>query len=137
MKRTLTALSTSSLRKSRSSHPSLSQKSKSKPLKTSMSFQTTLARFLRSSSHRSKSELIRQILGEATTSYDVIAQSVTLDSLVALANTIFIEKPQRITVELFAKEIKSDEKAFKAYPDKETSINAYEIAELQQILDKQ
>lgn len=87
-------------------------------------------------SRRSKSNLIRQILEEDNKSYEEISKDVTVDTLHQLAKKIFIDAPQRITVELFAKGMKDTETNFIEVPKNSLNNKTYTIANLEDIVSR-
>lgn len=82
------------------------------------------------------SSVEEQILGESTEDYTEIAKQITVDFLSNLAKKVFVEKPERITIELFANEVGKDEITFMEKADALLDKKTYKLVQLQDLLEQ-
>jgi hypothetical protein len=75
-------------------------------------------------------------MGDELTPYEEISKKVTAKSLSDFAHSIFIDKSQRLTVELFANGMTDKEKEFKAEAKDNINKKSYELVELDNLLAK-
>jgi secreted Zn-dependent insulinase-like peptidase len=77
-----------------------------------------------------------QILEEGDQTYSEIAESVSTKSLYLFAKDFLINKPRRLTIELFAKEVTIEEQAFRLNPQQSLDKKPYEVVTLEALMER-
>lgn len=77
-----------------------------------------------------------QLLSEDDQTYEEISKSITKNSLYLFAKDFLINRPRRLTIELFANKIESNEMSFKLEADLNLDKRNYEVVTLDYLLDR-
>lgn len=77
-----------------------------------------------------------QILEESDQTYAEIAQTMTQKSLYLFAKEFLINKPRRLTIELFAKQITEHESTFRLEAEHTLDQRPYEVVSLESLIDR-
>lgn len=77
-----------------------------------------------------------QILEESDQTYVEIAQTMTQKSLYLFAKEFLINKPRRLTIELFAKQISEQERAFRLESENTLDRRPYEVVSLESLIER-
>ena len=82
------------------------------------------------------SNMEEQILEENDQTYVDISQTITQTSLYFFAKEFFVNKPRRVTVELFANQISEEERTFKLGQEFNLDKRPYDVVTLEKMLER-
>lgn len=77
-----------------------------------------------------------QLLEEGDQTYNEIGESCTTKSLYLFAKDFLVNKPRRLTIELFAKEVTLEEQAFRMDASQSLDKRAYEVVTMDFLIEK-
>ncbi len=86
-------------------------------------------------SERYISSIEEQILNESTEDYQDIAKSISVEYLCNFAKNVFIEKARRVTIELFANEVRDKERDFVENKDAMLDKKVYKLVGLKELTE--
>ncbi len=82
------------------------------------------------------SSVEEQVLGDSIEDYQEIAKRITVKYLYEFAKKTFVEKSQRVTIELFANEVRENEKTFEEKTEAILDKKTYKLIQLKDLLVK-
>ena len=96
----------------------------------------TLSNSLFEVAERYYSSFEDKLLNPKDKSYSELVPSITKKSLQNFANRFFVRESRRVTIELFAKSISSDEKTFKLSPSFSLNQRQYTVVTIDEITER-